>query len=458
MGREHGKTGRIASAAAAFVSFSSIIAIVTLLLGSPAAHALPSYARQTGQECAACHNGFPELTPYGRLFKMNGYTFTSGQSDLPPLAAMVIPSYTRFNQGQPSANPGFGPNDNFMVQTASLFYGGAIAPHVGAFIQGTYDNVPNRIHWDNTDIRYAQSANLYGDEVVFGVSLNNNPTVTDPWNSTPAWSFPFVSTALSPVVGPAVTGTLVEGGLAQEVLGATAYGYWNRLVYFEAGGYGTLTRNMQTNLGIDPTGTSSAKGVIPYWRLGVEPKWGRNSWEFGTFGLYANLSPGRVTGFGTDHTVDVGIDTQYQWLGDRDSFSLQSSYVNENQSLSSSFAQGVSTNGHNNLHSFKGKVTYWRDQTYGATIGYFHIDGSGDPLLFNSVSATNSPNTHGWIGEVDYMPFAHGGPSLWPWFNLKLGLQYVYYQQINGGTDNFDGAGHNASDDNTLFLFAWLAF
>jgi len=457
MGREHGKTGRIASAAAAVVSFSTI-AIVTLLLGSPAAHALPSYARQTGQECAACHNGFPELTPYGRLFKMNGYTFTSGQSDLPPLAAMVIPSYTHFNQGQPGANPGFGPNDNFMVQTASLFYGGAIAPHVGAFIQGTYDNVPNKIHWDNTDIRYAQSANVYGDEVVYGVSLSNNPTVTDPWNSTPAWSFPFVSTALSPVVGPAVTGTLIEGGFAQQVLGATAYGYWNRLVYFEAGGYGTLTRNMQTNLGIDPTGTSSAKGVIPYWRLGVEPKWGRNSWEVGTFGLYANLSPGRVTGFGTDHTVDVGIDTQYQWLGDRDSFSLQSSYVNENQSLSSSFAQGASTNSHNNLHSFKGKVSYWRDQTYGATIGYFHVDGSGDPLLFSSVSATNSPNTHGWIGEVDYVPFAHGGPSLWPWFNLKLGLQYVYYQQVNGGTDNFDGAGHNASDNNTLFLFAWLAF
>ncbi len=421
------------------------------------AQALPSYARQTGQQCAACHNGFPELTPYGRLFKLNGYTFSSGQSDLPPLAAMLIPSFTHTQAGQPGANAHFGPNDNFTLQTASLFYGGAIAPNVGAFIQGTYDGVPRQIHWDNTDIRYANSTTLFGDEIVFGTSLNNNPTVTDPWNSTPAWGFPFVSTGLSPVVGPVASGSLVEGGLAQQVLGLNAYGLWNRLVYVEVGGYGTLSRNLDTDLGADPT-VSSGKGVIPYWRLAVEPKWGRSSWEFGTFGLAASLNPGRVTGFGTDHMVDVGFDTQYQWLGDHDSVSLQASYVNENQSLSSSFAQGLSTNSHDNLHSIRGKVTYWRDQTYGATAGFFRVDGSGDPGLYGAASATNRPNTNGLIGELDYVPFAYGGPSFWPWLNMKVGLQYVYYDQINGGGTNFDGAGHNAHDNNTLFLFTWFAF
>ena len=451
------ETTPVASAMNGFVLLAALT-LAAFLLGSESAQALPSYARQTGQECAACHNGFPELTPYGRLFKLNGYTFSSGQSELPPVAAMVIPTFTHTDKDQPGANPHFGPNDNITVQTASLFYGGAIAPHLGAFIQGTYDNVPRRFHWDNTDIRYAQSANLEGREAVFGVTVNNNPTVTDPWNSTPAWSFPFVSTALAPVASPAVTGTLVEGGLAQQVIGVTGYGYWNRLVYFEAGGYSTLTKGLDNGLGIPVSTTNSAKGLIPYWRLAVEPKWGRNAWEVGTFGLYANVIPGRVTGFGSDHIVDVGVDTQYQWLGDRDSVSVQASYINENQSLSSSLAQGLATNGHNYLHSFKTKVTYWRDQTYGATASYFRVDGSGDPLLFGAVSATNRPSTHGWIGELDYMPFAHGGPSFWPWLNFKLGLQYVWYQQINGGTDNFDGAGHNAHDNNTLFLFGWLAF
>ena len=63
----------------------AIATIMLLGLGARPAQALPSYARQTGQQCAACHNGFPELTPYGRLFKLNGYTFTRRRSDRPPL-------------------------------------------------------------------------------------------------------------------------------------------------------------------------------------------------------------------------------------------------------------------------------------------------------------------------------------------------------------------------------------
>ena len=43
------------------------------------AHAVPSYARQTGMPCAACHTTPPELTPFGRNFKINGYTLTGMQ-------------------------------------------------------------------------------------------------------------------------------------------------------------------------------------------------------------------------------------------------------------------------------------------------------------------------------------------------------------------------------------------
>jgi hypothetical protein len=41
---------------------------------------------------------------------------------------------------------------------------------------------------------------------------------------------------------------------------------------------------------------------------------------------------------------------------------------------------------------------------------------------------------------------------------VKFGLQYVAYQKFDGGSSNYDGAGHNAADNNTLYLFAWLAF
>ena len=35
------------------------------------ANAVPSFARQTGMNCVACHTSFPELTPFGREFKLN---------------------------------------------------------------------------------------------------------------------------------------------------------------------------------------------------------------------------------------------------------------------------------------------------------------------------------------------------------------------------------------------------
>jgi len=176
----------------AAIGFSLATAVMLGLLGvlatSGPVAALPSYARQTGQECAACHNGFPELTPYGRLFKLNGYTFAGGTSNLPALAVMLVPSFTHTQAAQqPGAAEHFGPNNNIApIQSGSLFYGGTIAGNVGAFVQVTYDHVGRTFSWDNTDIRYAASTNVWGGELVYGVSANNNPTVTDLWNSTPA--------------------------------------------------------------------------------------------------------------------------------------------------------------------------------------------------------------------------------------------------------------------------------
>ena len=40
------------------------------------AQAVPSMARQTGMQCASCHAVFPELTPFGRLFKLGGYSLS----------------------------------------------------------------------------------------------------------------------------------------------------------------------------------------------------------------------------------------------------------------------------------------------------------------------------------------------------------------------------------------------
>ena len=54
-------------------AYRCLLGIALLCAMGMPCHAVPSYARQTGMACAACHTVFPELTPFGREFKLNGY-------------------------------------------------------------------------------------------------------------------------------------------------------------------------------------------------------------------------------------------------------------------------------------------------------------------------------------------------------------------------------------------------
>src|ERR1700720_4830125 len=70
------------------------VAVVAVLAGfltigfAPPAQALPSFARQTGQPCGTCHTDFPGLTPYGRRFKLLGYTVGGGKYRTTPFPAL----------------------------------------------------------------------------------------------------------------------------------------------------------------------------------------------------------------------------------------------------------------------------------------------------------------------------------------------------------------------------------
>src|ERR1700682_6150025 len=72
--------------------FAAIAAVVVLAgfltIGfAPPAQALPSFARQTGQPCGTCHTDFPALTPYGRRFKLLGYTAGGGEFRTTPFSS-----------------------------------------------------------------------------------------------------------------------------------------------------------------------------------------------------------------------------------------------------------------------------------------------------------------------------------------------------------------------------------
>ncbi len=216
---------------------SHLLAIVCLtVLTVPAARAVPSYSRQTGMPCATCHYAPPELTPFGRTFKLEGYTFTTKAHvtddkkdhnaalqllEAFPLSAVFDTSLSATKSAQPGTQ-----NGNFQFpQDVSLFLAGAWASHVGSFVQVTYDSQGDHFSWDNTDIRYANhGCKLFGKPITYGITLNNNPTVEDLWNSTPAWGFPFVGSNVAP--GPSA-GALINGGLAQDVAGVGGYTMWD---------------------------------------------------------------------------------------------------------------------------------------------------------------------------------------------------------------------------------------
>lgn len=435
------------------------------LLAPGTALAVPSFARQTGMACEACHTVFPELTPFGRRFKINGYTIdnlpqVSGISasaertltlnQLPPLSFMFQASYADTKKALPDSHlpAAMAKNGQVMFpQQASLFYAGRIAPNLGAFVQMTYDGSAGTFGWDNTDFRYARPVS---ERLLWGISVNNNPTVQDPWNSTPAWQSPFdqrSSTAPSPGAG-----TMVDGGLAGAgVAGASVYLYLDNSIYAELGTYHSAPAVAQ----IDSTSTSVVDGLAPYWRLAYERQWDRSSWEIGTYGVQAKLFPGGGLALSgpTNRFRDWAVDTQYQYIGDEHLFSALATYIDEKQTLDATFAAGGSSNLSNTLKTLRIGGSYYYHRKYGAALGYFSTTGSSDDGLYAPGTAVTGfaggkPDSNGWSMELDWAPYE----------NTKFALQYTAYDKFNGASGNYDGLGRNASDNNTLYLLGWVNF
>ena len=458
-----GKAGAIFAFFASLLFFSGF---------SAESFAVPSFARQTGVACEGCHTVFPELTPFGRSFKLNGYLMdnlpqvkgmTTDNKEalllnwLPPLSIMFQTSYTSTSKALPDPVSGNSQNGQVLFpQQASLFYAGRIAPNIGGFIQMTYASDSGTFGWDNTDIRYADHATVSGKDVTWGVSLNNNPTVQDVWNSTPAWQTPFDQRSSAAPTPTAVT--QIDGTLATNVAGLTLYGYFANSIYAEFGGYRSAPQGHGGQAGagpLDSGATNVVNGLAPYWRLAYERQWDRNSWSIGTFGMDVNLFPGNgvpLEGL-TNKYRDMAVDTQYQFIGDESIYSVQAVYIHEKQTLDASVAAGTAANTSNTLKTMRIAGSYYYQRRYGGSLGYFLTTGTTDALLYPQGtavfgSANGSPNSKGWIAELNYIP----------WQNVKVALQYTAYNRFNGGGDNYDGLGRNASDNNTIYLLGWINF
>ncbi len=442
---------------------AAVVVLISLLaFNPPKAEAVPSFARQTGLACTGCHYTPPELNPAGRRFKLTGYVDRGddtktikadggkNRSALDilgslPLSVMLETSFTSTKSAIPTTQ-----NGSFeLPQDISLFLSGAWTSNVGSFVQATYNTQADHFTSDNTDIRFAKITKLGGKDFVWGIDLNNNPTVEDLWNSTPAWGYPFIASDWAPTPG---AGALINGGLAQDVAGIGVFGMWDNHLYVDLATYRSEhVGGPQPNPGVGSG--INIRGFSPYWRLAWQQLTGRTQYEIGTYGMHMRSTPNGITqGDGTpfpwqDSYTDWAIDTQIdRSLFKRDVLSFRATYIRENNSLIATFEQEGSAQVSHHLNTVQANAEYHFGNKYSATGGFFDITGTPDAGLFGAApvsgSANGDPRGAGYILNFSY----------WPWQNMQVGAQYTGYTRFNGGSTNYDGSGRNANGNNTAYI------
>ena len=457
-------------------SVGTLLTLLLWLVATPAI-AVPSFSRQTGMSCTACHREFPVLTETGRQFKLSGYTSIGGDSgeggsDFPPLAFMLQPSFTHTSKSLSSDDTptNFRRNNNPAISQASVFYAGrlfgGLPDHLGnpdvssflnkfgTFMQATYDGVGRKMSWDNMEVRYSDRLKLGARDIAYGVYVNNNPTMSDPWNTLPVWTFPFSGSGIAVTPGAS---TMLDGGLGQQVGGVGAYAMIDRTLYLDVAGYRALGKGFQKTMGSYDEEAARVSGMAPYWRAAYTKSSGGQSFEIGAFGMTADTFPQRNTSKGTDRISDFGFDSQYQISAGSHDVTAMVSHIRERASYSASKALDFSDNRVDRLWTSKVGVNYVYDKTYGALAGYFNTDGTVDGTLYDG--RNHSPRNDGFVFQLSWLPLSRrGGPKYWPDSSVKVSLQYVMYNRFDGARRNYDGNGRNASDNNTLYLETWISF
>jgi hypothetical protein len=369
--------------------------------------------------------------------------------------------------------------------------GGKISDNIGAFAQVTYD--PYAVQYDdgsfhghsnadNIDIRYADRFISAQRDLIFGVSVNNNPSVSDPWNTAAAWM------QYVPVPSPS-SSRFIDGntpypgfGAGGNIAGVSAYAFWNQKVYAEVGGYRTangLFRFMSA--GIADADNTKLRGLNPYWRVAYNHEWGAHSLMVGATGMVAKVyaDPLDTSDSSNVHRYnDTGIDAQYQYLLDPHSVTAHFVYRTSRHTYppgtggaDAPFVDALGqalpvTNDSDTTHLLRLKATYVYQARYGGGLGFFNLTGTANtanqtagytpsdgPPTFNADPAVDgslsgNPGTRGWTLEGFWTPIQY----------LRVGAQYTLYNKFNGASTNYNGFGRNASDNNSLFVYVWLAY
>ena len=465
----------------------ALLALLLLTASVQVAQAVPSFARQTGQECIACHVSFPELTPYGRYFKLTGYTIgkpaiTSQGVNYVPMAVMAQASVTNTRNNH-TIDPDTGEttevtqrNNSLLFSGASLFLAGKVNDYLGGFIQWTLRQPRDDRRWyawvgiaamDNIDIRVvgtiqrpgrgrarpdlrvhaAQQSDGAGRlEQHAGVRLSVHHVTAgqhagrrdpDRWRVSRNRSRDWAATV-----------------------------FWKKTLYGEVSFYRTADGAFSVlRAGQDihtDGGVAALKGYNPYWRFAYSHDWGPNSIMVGTYGMIVDRYPSNFdTSTPTDRFRDIAIDAQYQYITDPHTFTAQATYIDERQSYNASFPNFRDTGARHRRRADAGKSN--RQAAY--------VQGEGDILPRSQVR--RDARLFLDDGQRRCRPLRRGSQrqcaqarqqrlhlrARLPADPVRAPDVAVHgYTKFNGASTNYDGNGRNARDNNTLFFNVWVAF
>ena len=436
-----------------------VLVIVASLAAVPSSYAVPSFARQTGEPCSACHTSYPGLTSFGRMFKLNGYTISTekqvsqkSSSTVSGLSFNVIPNLSLVLQagetGIKKDVPGNKNPDASFPKEAGLYYAGRIADKVGAFLQLTYTAEDGSTSMDMSDIRYVTHGTLAGKDTLFGIDLNNGPSFEDVWNSTPGYGWPYVEN--NAPATPEVP-FMASDAVQTNVVGLGGYTYWNNQLYAFAGLYQAASQ------GNTPPNGDAISGTAPYVRLAWTPI---DNFEVGAFGFvskYKGDNSGSWAG-PVQKYQDYGVDAQYQIFGASSTWTFHAREIHEIHSGLDNIAGLIGYTGNDSISAdfMQIDAEYLHAFRYGASVGLFYNTGDRS-TYYGLVDSTNDgmgyrpnakPETSGATLEADYFPYE----------NIRLSAQLTLYDKFHGSSSNYDGFGRSASDNDTFLINALIGF
>jgi hypothetical protein len=287
---------------------------------------------------------------------------------------------------------------------------------------------------DGIDIRYADQRIDADTHLIYGVSLNNRPSIVDPWNTSWAW-MQYVPSATNLGANQTIDGGANgppypgNGMGADNLAGVNGYVFLNRSFYAELGLYRTANRALRWMNAGNPQINSTLRGVNPYWRLAYSKEWGAQNLMVGVSGMTAHQYDPSDLGMNLAdanyyQTSKVkGLDAQYQYLLDPHTLTLQLAQQRQDYIAATNYSSPGT-----NSSMARAKASYVYQARYGISLAYFNQPGDVSTALRGSTF------------EVFYMPLQY----------VRLGLQFTDYSKFAGLT--------TPANANSMRFYVWTAY